>query len=211
MPTLQQAEKWYQESDGVHDFDHIRRVYAMASRLAREEGADLEIVQAAALLHDVADSAAGTPERENHHIASAEFAAAALVEEGWPPERITAVQHCIRAHRFRARDERPETLEAQILFDADKLDVLGAIGVARTIAYSIKVGQQIYAPPSAQFLQTGKEEPGEPHTAYHEHLFKLSKIKDLLFTATARRIAEERSQYLDDYFKRLIAETKGEQ
>jgi uncharacterized protein len=210
MPTLEQAEKWYRANDGVHDFDHIRRVYATATRLAHEEGADLEIVQAAALLHDVADSAAGTPERANHHIVSAEKAEKVLLEEGWSAERITAVQHCIRSHRFRSTVERPETLEAKILFDADKLDVLGAVGVARVVAYATTAGSPIYTPPSQTFLQTGKEEPGEPHSAYHEHLYKLVKIKDLLFTSTARQIAEERVQYLDDFFQRLIAEMNGE-
>ncbi len=210
MPTLDQAEQWYRSSDGVHDFDHIRRVYAMATRLAREEGADVEIVQAAALLHDVADSAAGTPERENHHIASADAAEPVLRDEGWSPDRISAVQHCIRSHRFRHKEETPQTLEAKILFDSDKLDVLGAVGVARTIAYAAMAGQPSYSPPSQRFLQTGIKEPGEPHSAYHEHLFKLVKIKDLLFTRTARQIAAERSQYLDDYFRRLISETNGE-
>lgn len=210
MPSLEQAEKWYRSNDGVHDFDHIRRVYAMATRLAREEGADLEIVQAAALLHDVADSAAGTPERVSHHIVSAEKAEKMLLEEGWAAGRITAVQHCIRSHRFRSTDERPETLEAKILFDADKLDVLGAVGVVRVVAYATMAGEPIYAAPSETFLQTGREEPGEPHSAYHEHLYKLVKIKDLLFTSTARRIAEERFRYLDEFFKRLIAEMNGE-
>lgn len=210
MPTLEEAEKLYHTGDAVHDFDHIRRVYATAVRLAREEGADVEIVQAAALLHDIADSAAGTPERENHHITSALAAEKILSEEGWLPERIAAVQHCIRSHRFRKTDERPETLEARILFDADKLDVLGAVGVARVIAYAAVTGQPVYAQPSAQFLSTGRGMPGEPHSAWHEHLYKLIKIKDLLFTATARAIAEERSRYLDDFFHRFIAESNGE-
>ena len=210
MPTLEQAARLYTASDGVHDFDHIRRVYAMATRLAKEEGADLEIVQAAALLHDAADSAAGTPERANHHIASAELARKILEQEVWPPDRIAAVQHCIRSHRFRSKDERPETLEAQVLFDADKLDVLGATGVARVIAYAVQAGEPIYAEPSERFLENGQKLSGEPHSAYHEHLFKLVKIKDLLFTKTASRIAEERASYLDEYFERLIAESKGE-
>ncbi len=210
MLTLQQARKWYTSTDGVHDFDHVQRVFHMATRIAQAENADLEIVQMAALLHDVADSEAGTAARENHHIASAEFAAGVLAGEGWPPERIAAVQHCIRAHRFRAKDERPETLEARILFDADKLDVLGAVGVARTVGYAVQAGQPVYAQPSQQFIQTGRKEPGEPHSAYHEYLFKLVRIKDLLFTDTARQIAEERSRYLDEYFMRLIAETEGQ-
>ena len=209
MLTLQEAEVWYQGTDGVHDFDHIQRVYQMCRRLAKEEGADMEIVSAAALLHDATDSKAGTSARDNHHLTSADFAARVLAEKGWSAERIDAVQHCIRAHRFRAREERPATLEAQVLFDADKLDVLGAVGVARVIAYAAQTGQPAYAPPSAQFLASGEKEPGEAHSAYHEHLFKLRKIKDLLFTATARRIAEERSRYLEEYFQRLIDETRG--
>lgn len=210
MPTLEQAERWYKQSDGVHDFDHVRRVFHMAVRLARAEGADVEIVQAAALLHDVADSEAGTAARENHQIASAEFAACMLVKEGWSPDRIAAVQHCIRAHRFRSKGERPETIEARVLFDADKLDVLGAVGVARVIAYAVQARQPVYAEPSQQFLKSGVKEPGEAHSAYHEHLYKLRKIKDLLFTGEARTIAIQRHRYLDDYFNRLIAETKGE-
>ena len=97
-----------------------------------------------------------------------------------------------------------------MLFDADKLDVLGAVGVARTIAYSVQAGQPIYVEPSQQFLDHGTKEPGEPHSAYHEHLYKLVKIKDLLFTQTAKEIAVERHNYLNAYFERLISETKGE-
>lgn len=209
MPTLEQAEHWYQSSDGVHDFDHVRRVYHMATRLAKAENADIQIVQAAALLHDVMDSEAGTAARENHHITSARYAEEVLLQEGWGDQRIKAVQHCIRAHRFRSKGERPETNEAQVLFDADKLDVLGAVGVARTIAYSVQAGQPIYVEPSQKFIHTGVKEPGEPHSAYHEHLFKLVKIKDLLFTKTAKEIAVDRHAYLDSYFTRLIAETRG--
>ena len=210
MPSMEQARKWYIESDTVHDFEHVMRVYRMAERLAREEQADMEIVRAAALLHDVTGSMPGSAERAEHHIASAAFAGQVLAEEGWQPERIEAVQHCIRAHRFRAKLERPESMEAKVLFDADKLDVLGAIGVARTVAYAALAGQPFYAEPSEQFLRTGKEAPGEPHSAYHEFLFKLRKIKDILFTGTGRVIAQERHQYLQEYFERMGAEIRGE-
>ncbi len=212
MPTVEQARHWYQDADPVHDFNHVLRVYAMAERLAREEGADLEIVRAAALLHDAQGSAPGgeTDERANHHHSSAEFAGETLAAEGWTPERIAAVQHCIRAHRYRDRSVPPQTLEARILFDADKLDVLGAIGAARTIAYAVLDGQPVYAQPSRRFIETGEKEPGEPHSSYHEFLFKLSKIKDMLFTATARAVAAERHAYLAEFFDRLGAEMKGE-
>jgi len=209
MPSLEQARAWYSHSDAVHDFDHILRVYRMAEKLAQAEGADLEIVRAAALLHDAEGTTPGADSRAEHHHASAGFAAEVLGAEGWSAERITAVQHCIRAHRFRDRSEPPQTLEAKILFDADKLDVLGAIGVARVIGYATLAGQPWYAEPSEQFLRSGQEMPGEAHSSYHEHLFKLRKVRERMFTAAARQIADERLRYLDEFFKRLIAEWNG--
>ncbi len=210
MPDIETARSWYASADAVHDFDHVLRVYRMAERLARAEGADLEIVRAAALLHDAEGAAPGEGSlRENHHHASADFAARILKAEGWSAERIAAVQHCIRAHRYRDRSEPPQTIEAKILFDADKLDVLGAIGVARVIAYATLDGKPFYHPPSPQFLETGQEQSGEPHSAYHELLFKLRKVRQRMFTATARRIAARRLRYLDGYFERLIDEWDG--
>ncbi len=210
MITIDQARSWYASADPVHDFDHVLRVYRMAERLAGEEGADKEIVLTAALLHDAEGSAPGSETRKSHHHRSAEFAGQVLAEEGWPAERIAAVQHCIRAHRFRSDGETPQTIEARILFDADKLDVLGAIGVARTIAYSTLNHQPFYIQPSQQFIRSGIKEPGEPHSAYHEYLFELRKIKELLFTQSARRIAAERDRYLAGYFEQLGAELSGE-
>jgi uncharacterized protein len=212
MPTIDQAHHWYPDLDPVHGFDHVLRVYRMAERLALVEGADVEIVHAAALLHDAEGSATAGGEigRSNHHHASSEFARQILQAENWPPERIVAVQHCIRAHRFRDNSEPPQSLEAKILFDADKLDVIGAIGIVRTVAFDIVVGQPVYSEPSQLFLSTGEKEPGEPHSSYHEYLFKLSHIKDRLFTATARAIAEERHQFMAEFFTRLAAEERGE-
>lgn len=211
MPTLAAARAWYAGADAVHAFDHIERVYALAERLAQAEGADLEIVRAAALLHDAAGAApADVAGRAAHHEDSAAFARKVLAAEGWPPDRIEAVAHCIRAHRFRGT-EPPRTIEAQILFDSDKLDVLGAIGVGRVMAYAALAGQPLTgATPSATFQATGHKEPGEPHTPYHEFLFKLQKIKDRLHTPTARALAAERHQYLVDFFARLHRETRGE-
>jgi uncharacterized protein len=209
MPTFEQAREWYSGADSVHDFDHIRRVYRMAERLGPGEGADMELLHAAVLLHDAQGSAPGQSGRRSHHLASAEFAGGILSAEGWPEERIAAVQHCIRAHRFRGTGEGPETAEARVLFDSDKLDVIGAIGVARVIGYCAIRGQPFYAQPSAQFLETGEKEPGEAHTAYHEYLFKLRKIKDVLFTPAARALALERDAYLAEYFKRLGEEIEG--
>ena len=188
--TITQARIWYESADPVHDFEHVLRVYRIAEKIALAEGADLEIVHAAVLLHDAVGSAPGGDgkERLEHHLAQ-QFAGEVLSAEGWQKERIQAVQHCIRAHRFRHQGERPQTLEAMCLFDADKLDVLGAIGAARTIAFATLAGQPAYAEPSEQFLREGKELPGEQHSAYHEYLFKLRKVKDALYTSTGKSLA----------------------
>jgi uncharacterized protein len=210
MPTLEQARTWYADADIVHDFAHIQRVLALAERIGAAEGADLEIVRAAVLLHDADGAAPGNGAgRAGHHENSAEFARQVLAAEGWPEERIAAVQHCIRAHRYRG-EERPQTLEAQVLFDCDKLDVLGAIGVARTVAYAALAGQPLTGEPSARFHDSGQKEPGEPHTPYHEFLFKLSKIKDRLHTPAARALANERHRYLSAFFEQLHLEITGE-
>ena len=232
MPTIEEARSWYpgvtgpvnntaSTNDQVHGFDHVLRVYHLAERLAISEGADLEIVRAAALLHDANSSVQiatrnqspyGVEEenRPDHHLAAAEFAYQVLNAEGWSEERIAAVQHCIRAHRFRENTEAPQTLEARVLFDADKLDAIGAIGVARAIAYAVRAGQPTYAEPSLDFLQTGQKMEGEPHSAFHEFLFKLVKLKDRLYTATARSLAEERHRWMEAFFERLALEAKGE-
>lgn len=215
MPTVEQARTWYIQADPIHDFAHVLRVYRMAEKLAMAEGADGEIVRAAALLHDAQgatpSSAPGgsAEERANHHQSSAEFAAQVLASEGWTLDRIAAVQHCIRAHRYRSSGEAPITIEAKVLFDADKLDVLGAIGAARTIGYSVLDGQPFFSEPSEQFLSSGIKEDGEPHSSYHEFLFKLRKVKDRLFTPTAQALAEKRHQYLVDFYQQLQEEIAG--
>jgi uncharacterized protein len=212
MLTLDDAKQWYSETDPVHGWDHVLRVYTMAERLALDEGADVEIVCAAALLHDVQAGVYTTEnneQRSGHHILAAEFARQVLSAEGWQAERIAAVEHCIRAHRFRDNSEPPATLEAQVFFDADKLDAIGAIGAARAVAYAALAGQPAYAPPSEKFLRSGEVEPGEPHSAYHEHVFKLSKIEARLFTRSAKRIAAERRLFLEAFFHQLADETRG--
>ena len=209
MPSIDQARSWYPDFDPVHGFDHILRVLGLAERLAVAEGADLEVVRAAVLLHDASGAETGSERRAEHQHHSADFAKQVLEAEGWPPERIAAVQHCIRSHRFRG-EETPQTLEAKVLFDADKLDVIGAFGVARTLGYDVVMGWPFYAEPSVQFRETGQKTEGETHSSYHEYLFKLRKIKDRLQTPTARLLAEGRQKFLNDFFEQLDAEARGE-
>jgi uncharacterized protein len=213
MPTIEDARKWYLPSDPVHGFDHVLRVYNLAARLAWLEGADQEIVKAAVLLHDAGNE--GDPELEGtnrieHHQESAAFAGKVLLKEGWTSGRIAEVQHCIITHRFRDERNQPETIEAMVLFDADKLDAIGAIGIARAVAYAARANQPIYADPSQVFFTNGRKMPGENHSAYHEYIYKLSKIKNRLFTASGRQMAEERDRFMGVFFKRLQAEIEGE-
>lgn len=209
MPTIEQAQPWYNPHDPVHGFDHVLRVAQMAERLGRQLDADLEILEAAALLHDAAGADPGGKKRSSHEQDSAELAEQILAKEGWSPERIRAVQHCIRSHRFRSR-EAPETLEAQILFDADKLDVMGAFGAARTIGYAVQAGQPTFAEPSEGFLKDGSLEADEPHSAYHEYLFKLRRVRERLFTEPARALGERRHQALVAFFDQLASEARGQ-
>jgi uncharacterized protein len=220
--SIEKARTWYPGSDPVHGFDHVMRVYHLAERLAQAEGADWVILQAAVLLHDANGAAqddlvngegknSGDPENNRlaHHQASAEFAGRVLAEEGWSEATIQAVKHAIRAHRFRDDQEKPQTLEAKILFDADKLDAIGAIGVARAVAYAARAGQPAFAEASERFLETGVRQPGEPHSAYHEYLFKLRHLQERLHTPSARKIAAERHQYMTEFFSRLGQEIQG--
>jgi uncharacterized protein len=210
MLTIEDAQKWYNPHDPVHGFDHVIRVVHLAEEIGLELKADLEILRAAALLHDAygADPTEGEG-RTTHEQDSASFAAEVLQDLGWDESRIVSVQHCIKAHRYRG-NETPGTLEAKILFDADKLDVVGAFGIARTIGYAVQAQQPIFVEPSKQFLQSGEKEVDEPHSAYHEYLFKLRKVINRLHTEQAKVRAQNRFRLMNNFFEQLAAEARGE-
>ncbi len=216
MLTIESVYDWYPSKDPIHGLDHVQRVCRLAERLAYAEGADVEIVTAAALLHDVQANKERSGckdhgnDRPDHEQTAADIARTILAGEGWSPQRIAAVEHCIRAHRFRHPAEQPQTIDAQVLFDADKLDAIGAMGVARAIAYATQAGQPAYATPSESFLQTGQVMPGEPHSAYHEYLFKLRRIEQRLYTASGRLLAKERHTLMTLFFEQLDAEARGQ-
>jgi uncharacterized protein len=197
MPTIEDARSYYPDDDPVHGFSHILRVYRLCERIGQAENADLDIVRAAALLHDVGGD---VDVRKQHHLAAAEFAHQILTKEGWPEDSIQAVIHCICTHRFRDDAEKPQTLEAQVLFDADKIDAIGAVGVARAVAYAVRAGMNVYAPPSPLFLSTGELDAGESQTVAHEYLYKLKHIKDRLYTETGRALAAERHDLMVNFF-----------
>jgi len=101
-------------------------------------------------------------------------------------------------------------MEAKVLFDADKLDAIGAMGVARAIAYAIKAGMPFYAPASLCFQDTGVLEPDEPHSAYHEYLFKLEKIQARIYTPAGRTLAAGRHAFMQSFFEQMQAENLAE-
>lgn len=204
MWSFETLQHWYDPADPVHGIDHIWRVVALAEQIAKAEGADLEIVRAAAYLHDAADhEQEGSVSRKDHHLVAAQLAGGILRRAGWDEARIAAVQHCIRAHRFRNSQEAPQTLEAKVVFDANKLDAIGAVGVVRAIARSMQKGLPFYAPPSSLFLESGVLTEQEVHSAYHEYWFKLRHLKDRLFTPTARQLAAERQKVMTVFFEAL--------
>jgi uncharacterized protein len=206
---IEQTRALYAAGGGGHDFDHVLRVLALAERIAVVEGADLDVVRTAALLHDVAES----QDREAHHVLGAQRARELLTGE--PPAFVDAVAHCIEAHRFR-HDPQPQTLEAQVLSDADKLDSIGAIGVARAFAYGEAAGTALWRKPLGEIeredvdARRGPEELGEGYTPSHEFVFKLDRIPERLRTRVAREMAEERRRFMRLFFERLDREALGE-
>jgi uncharacterized protein len=206
MITVAEARRYYEEADAVHDFDHVLRVLALAKRIGQAEGANLEVVHAAALLHDVGREQVEATGRDH-----ADFAAerAREILAGAPSEKVEAVAHAVAAHRFRTGPE-PTTLEAQVLFDADKLDAIGAVGVARAFAYGGAHGQSLWAPRETVDVDVDHTSANE-HTPVHEFVVKLSRIRERLYTPTGRSIAEGRHAYMVAFFERLDAEVRGEQ
>lgn len=208
MITIEFARTLYPATaDSAHDFDHILRVVHLAERLAQAEGANADIVRAAALLHDI-----GLDEgRAGHETSAAKRAAEILRTQGYDEDFCAAVAHAIEAHRFRS-GPTPHTLEAQVLFDADKLDAIGAIGVARAFAFGAHRGQKLWGevlPAYTNRTETVEADPRE-HTAVHEFHVKLSKIKDRMFTATGKQLAAARHAFMVEFYAQLDAEVKGD-
>ena len=194
MITIEQARTYY-HNDAAHDFDHVLRVLANAMQIAAHETADRDILRAAVLLHDIARA---DQERTGiDHAAEGARRAKAILQHA-PPAFTEAVCHAIAAHRFRV-DNPPQTLEAKILYDADKLDSMGAVGVARVFAYAGAHGTRLWA----------NHDEGD-HTPLQEFEKKLVKLQAQLLTPTARQMAQERHSYMVQFFARMGAEINGQ-
>jgi uncharacterized protein len=209
--TIDFASTFYDNSDPVHDFDHVLRVLALARRIGSAEDANMAIVETAVLLHDidrVSDAAEpGVFIDSTDHAVVAAAHARHLLRNLDPPGGvmfIDAVAHAIEAHRFRSAIE-PKTLEARVVFDADKLDAIGAIGVARAYAYGARLGKKLWADVPTDYAG------GDPdHTPVHEFMVKLVHIRDRMQTETGRTIAHARHTFMVAFFERLAQEVRGE-
>lgn len=198
--------KCFSKATGSHDWDHTQRVYNLCMHIGEVEGADMEVLKIAAYLHDVGrfyqDESKGTI---CHGEKGAQMARALLEEYPVSDAQKANIIHSIKSHRFRGKC-RPETLEAKILFDADKLDATGAIGIARTFQFAGEVGAKLHNPS----IDPEDTEPyTEEDTGYREFKLKLSKIKDRMLTAEGRRMARERHGFMEMFFERFLQEYRG--
>ena len=210
MPTIDDirvfAVRCFSNARGSHDWDHTQRVYNLCMHIGRVEGADLETLEIAAYLHDV-----GRPYEDEsrgavcHAERGAEIARNLLKEYPISNERKANIIHCIKSHRFRG-NHQPASMEANVLFDADKLDAIGAVGIARAFLFAGEVGAKLHNP----YVQPEDTKPySEEDTGYREYKLKLSRIKNRMLTTEGRRIAEQRHGFMEMFFQRFTEEYGG--
>jgi uncharacterized protein len=189
--------------DPGHDMAHIDRVYATAEIIGKEEGADLEILLASALLHDLVVHPKGSEKRSRSAADSAELAKEMLSKRGWPEDRIERVLYCIRSHSY-SKNISPSTLEAKILQDADRLDALGAIGIARTFSVGGSKMRRFYNSDDP-FCRTARKPEDTKWTLDHFYA-KLLKLEGTMHTASAKKMAHERTRFMRAFLAQLEKE-----
>ena len=189
---------------GSHYVDHVERVVALAKRLAEFEGADVEVVEAAAWLHDAGRAAEDLGECEDHAVESARLAPELLRRAGFPEEKIAAVVKCVERHRY-SKGLKAETIEEAVLQDADRLDALGAIGIYRAIKIGLQAGKPFYdASIKPAEVYAGNSKTTINH--FHEKLFKLP---DSMNTETGKRFALQRIRIMREFVRELECEWEG--
>ncbi|AIC18972.1 MULTISPECIES: HD domain-containing protein [Pseudomonas] len=191
--------------DGAHDLSHLQRVWANVRRIAKEDGGDLQVLLAATLLHDCVAVEKSSPLRAQASRLSAEKAAALLHRLGWPKAKIAAVAHAIEAHSFSAAIQA-DTLEAKILQDADRLDALGALGVARTFYVGGRLNRAFYDPHDPHAEHRGYDDLN--FTLDHFHT-KLLHLAEGFQTVTGARLAQVRHTRLKRFMDEFIDEIGG--
>jgi len=185
-----------------HDQTHTLRVYELCRLIGEKEKADPLILEPAALLHDVGRSFEGV----DHAEKSAELAKKLLRECSFPADRIPEVQYAIRMHRF-SRGAEPNTLEAKILQDADRIDISGAIGVAMTFAYGGSKNTELYDKDDP--LAKNRKLDDTKYVLDHFQT-KLFRLPDTMHTRTAKQLIRKRSIYLKSFFNQFLEEIGAE-
>lgn len=208
LAALRRAARPFTEDEGgPHGLDHSERVLHTALHLGKELGADLHILAAATILHDIGRSEESASRGAVCHASlGAELARPILQELGYEDSAISAICHAIQTHRFRG-SVVPETLEARILFDADKLDSIGAVGIGRAFLFAGQIGARLHNP-EQDHSQTSSYTLED--SAYREFQVKLSQVKDQMLTEPGRRLAQERHDFMLIFFAQLTRETSGD-
>jgi len=201
------AKKHFDGARGSHDWDHTLRVCRLCEHIGRVEGADMDVLLIAACLHDIGRSSQDISNGAVCHAQkSARMAETVVGKLNLSENQKKNIIHCIRSHRFRG-NHRPETKEAKVLFDADKLDAIGAVGVARAFLFAGEVGARLHNPEM-------NIEDTRPYsiddTGYREFKVKLYKIRDRILTKEGKRLADERHRFMEEFFKRFLKEYEGE-
>jgi uncharacterized protein len=189
-------------ADPAHDLAHVRRVVSSARALARQEGADLAVVVPAAWLHDCVHVPKQSPDRARASRLAAETAGAYLREAGYPGELVPAIEHAIHAHSFSAGVE-PRTLEARVVQDADRLDALGAVGIARTLLLGGAMGSALYEVRDP-FARTRALD--DRRFAVDHFFTKLLHLADRMQTPAGRAEAERRTEFMRAFLAQLEEE-----
>ena len=190
--------------DSAHDKEHVYRVLYNALDIAKyEEDVDYDVLICACLLHDIGRLEQFENPKLCHAQVGAKKAYAFLIENQFGEDFAKKVEHCVLCHRYR-NNNVPQTTEAKILFDADKLDVTGAVGIARTLFYKGQVSEPLY-----NLDETGKVSNGEKDTNpsfFQEYKYKLENIYEKFYTERGAEMARKRQKAAVDYYENLLEE-----
>lgn len=194
-----------QMKDSAHDRFHVYRVlYSALDIAATESGVDMDVLTTACLLHDVGRERQFTDPKLCHAKTGGEMAYEFLLSMKWDVNKSQHVRDCISSHRFRG-DNRPQSIEAKILFDADKLDVTGALGIARTLFYSGQVSEPLYiVDENGDIVTTGSD--ADISSFIQEYNYKLKNLYDSFYTRRANEMAMEHQKAAADYYGSLYNE-----
>ena len=204
--ALQYVEQIFKTDYSGHDYFHTFRVYQMASTIATKEKAHLQTVQLAALLHDV-DDVKLSPETHKNKDKARAFLEANAVD----PEQIQRICQIIDEVSFRGSDSvTPSTLEGKCVQDADRLDAIGAIGIARAFAYGGNHNRVMHDPNIGPKLDMNEDEYRNHISTTINHFYeKLFHLADLMTTPAAKAIARDRQQYMQAYIQQFMDEWNG--